>query len=135
MGPKMQDFCPIINMLKGNPLKTILWWIMVCQKVPKLYVQSQLFNVKNQQKNFQKNSLKNINLGVFVKNIFFLTFIFKHFISKFMPYFWRTGAPRILKIQWYPLSTLIFGQKSEMEKLISTDWIFSRCQTGFLMPG
>ena len=28
-----------------------------------------------------------------------------------MPNFWRTGAPRILKIQWFPLSILIFGQK------------------------
>ena len=26
-----------------------------------------------------------------------------------MPNFWRTGAPRILKIQWFPLSILIFG--------------------------
>ena len=24
--------------------------------------------------------------------------------------FWGTGAPRILKIQWFPLSILIFGQ-------------------------
>ena len=29
-----------------------------------------------------------------------------------MPNFWRTGAPIILKIQWFPLSILIFGQKS-----------------------
>ena len=29
-----------------------------------------------------------------------------------MPNFWRTGAPCILKIQWFPLSLLIFGQKS-----------------------
>ena len=28
-----------------------------------------------------------------------------------MPNSWRTGAPRILKIQWFPLSILIFGQK------------------------
>ena len=38
----MQDFCPRINMLKGIFFKTILRWIMVCQKVPKLYFQSQL---------------------------------------------------------------------------------------------
>ena len=29
-----------------------------------------------------------------------------------MPNFWRTGAPRSLKIQWFPLSILFFGQKS-----------------------
>ena len=29
-----------------------------------------------------------------------------------MPNFWWTGAPRILKIQWFPLSILIFGQIS-----------------------
>ena len=29
-----------------------------------------------------------------------------------MPNFWWTGAPFILKIQWFPLSILIFGQKS-----------------------
>ena len=38
VGPKMQDFCPRIDMLKGNSFKTILWWI--CQKVPKLHFQS-----------------------------------------------------------------------------------------------
>jgi hypothetical protein len=29
-----------------------------------------------------------------------------------MPNFWQTGALRILKIQWFPLSILIFGQKT-----------------------
>ena len=29
-----------------------------------------------------------------------------------MPNFWWTGALHILKIQWFPLSLLIFGQKS-----------------------
>ena len=47
VGPKMQDFCPRIDMLKGNSLKTILQWIMVCQKVPKSYFQSQSFYFKN----------------------------------------------------------------------------------------
>ena len=41
VGPKMQDFCPRINMLKGNSFKTILRWIMVGQKVPKSYFQSE----------------------------------------------------------------------------------------------
>ena len=34
----------------------------------------------------------------------------KSLFSKIMPNFWRTCAPRILKIQWFPLSILIFGQ-------------------------
>ena len=29
-----------------------------------------------------------------------------------MPDFWRIGAPHFLKIQWFPLNILIFGQKS-----------------------
>ena len=29
-----------------------------------------------------------------------------------MPNFWSTGTPLILKIQWFTLSILIFGQKS-----------------------
>ena len=33
--PKMQDFCPKNNMLKGNCFKTILQGIMVRQKGPK----------------------------------------------------------------------------------------------------
>ena len=41
VGPIMQDFCPRINMLKGNFFKTILRRIMVHQKVPKSYIQSQ----------------------------------------------------------------------------------------------
>jgi hypothetical protein len=39
VGPKMQDFCQRNNMLKENCFKTILRWIMVCQKVPKSYFQ------------------------------------------------------------------------------------------------
>ena len=41
VGPKKQDFCQRMDMLKGYGLKTILGWIMVYQKVPKLYFQNQ----------------------------------------------------------------------------------------------
>ena len=40
-GSKMQDFFPKIDMLEGNCFKTILWWMMVSQKVPKSHFQSQ----------------------------------------------------------------------------------------------
>ena len=49
MDPKMQDFCPRINRLKGNCFKTILLSIMVHQK-----------SMKFLQKN---KSYKNINFG------------------------------------------------------------------------
>ena len=63
VGPKMQDFCPRIDMLKRNCFKTILQWIMVYQKVPKLYFQSQ-FSMSKIKGVFQKRkSFKNINLG------------------------------------------------------------------------
>ena len=64
---------------------------------------------------FQKiDSFKNISLGhYFLKQTFFSNFNFwTTLFSKIMPNFWQTVAPRILKIQWFPLSTLIFGQKS-----------------------
>ena len=46
VGPKIQKFCPRINMLKENCFKTFLQWIMVCQKVPKSYFQSQFSTSK-----------------------------------------------------------------------------------------
>ena len=59
-------------------------------------------------------SLMNINLGdhflikTFFSNFNFWTTLF----SKIMPNFWRTGIPCNHKMQWFPLSMLIFGQKS-----------------------
>ena len=108
MGPKMQDVCPRINTLKENCFKTILRWIMVRQKVPNCSFSQ--FSAKKKK----KNSIKNINLGehfskkLFLYDINFWTTLF----SKIMPNFWRTGTPRILKIQWFPWKILIFGQKS-----------------------
>ena len=63
VGPKMQDFCPRINMLKGNFYKTILQLIMVRQKVPKWYFQGQFSMSKIDRIFSKKNSFKNINLG------------------------------------------------------------------------
>ena len=83
--------------------ETILQWIMVFQKVPKLYFQSQFL--------MSKIKFKNINLGDhFLYKHFFLTSILEPiYFRKLCPKFWRTGAPCILKIQWFPL---IFGQQS-----------------------
>ena len=73
VGPKMQDFCPRINMLKGNFLEQSydeLWFVKKCRnrtfKVNFLCQKSTEF--------FQeKTSFKNINLEdqFFVRNIFF----------------------------------------------------------------
>ena len=41
VGPKMQDFYPRINMLKGIFFKKIFLWLTVRQKVTKSYFQSQ----------------------------------------------------------------------------------------------
>ena len=45
---------------------------------------------------------------VLSKSIFYV----KNQFSKIMPNFWRTGAPHILKIQPFPLSMSILGQKA-----------------------
>ena len=48
-----------------------------------------------------------------------------------MSNFWRTGAPRILKIQWFPLSILIFGQNfcflgPTIFKIPQPNWYYSK---------
>ena len=110
VGPKMQDFCPRIDMLKGNCFKTIMWWIIVRQKVQKLYFQSQ----------FRRPFL--------VKNIFSNFNFWTTLFSKIMPYFWRTGAPCILKIQWFPLSILIIDTSTTQLILLRL------CVTGWPRP-
>ena len=57
----MQEFCPRSNMLKVNFFKTILQWIMVRQKLPKLYLQSQFSIAKIA--GIKKNKNKNTELG------------------------------------------------------------------------
>ena len=63
VGPKMQDFCPRINMLEGNFLKQScdeLWFVKKCQN------RSFKVNLLGQKLTdfFQKkNTFKNINLG------------------------------------------------------------------------
>ena len=54
-----------------------------------------------------------------------------HFFES-MPNFWWTGASRILKIQWFPLSILIFRQKScflgpTIFKIPQPTWYQYRC--------
>ena len=87
----MQDFCPRINMLKGNCFKTILQCIMIRQKVPKLYFQSQFSMSKINRIFSKKNSFKNINLGDhFLAKTFFsrlnslTTLLFDGFLNRIM---------------------------------------------------
>ena len=87
----------------------------VCQKVPKSYFQSQ-FSVSKINRIFSKIKIiweYQFRRPFFVKKNIFSNFNFwTTLFSKIMPNFWRTGAPHILKIQWFPLSILIFCQKS-----------------------
>ena len=70
VGPKMQDFCPRINMLKGfffNPTMTY-----GSSKSAEIALSESIFYVKNQLNFSKKNSFKNINLGDhFLYKIFF----------------------------------------------------------------
>ena len=102
-------FCPRINMLKGNCFKTILRWIMVHQKVPKLYFQSQ-FSMSKTNRNFsKKKSSKNINLEDH--------FLLKHSIlnfwtTKIRPNFCRPHTMSIHKIKQFHLTTVDFWAKT-----------------------
>ena len=96
--------------------KQICWQcIMVHQKVPKSCFQSNFLISKINIIFSKKKSFKKINLGnhFLWKNFFFCFFIFEpiYFLKSCQFFLW-TGAPRILKIWWFPLSILIFGQKS-----------------------
>ena len=85
-------------------------------KSAQIVLTNSIFYVKNWRNFFKKrkNPLRiSILETIFCKkkhhifpNFNFLTTLF----PKIMPNFWRTGAPSILKIQWFPLSILIFGQ-------------------------
>ena len=92
----MQDFCPRINMLERIFFKTILWWIMVCQKVPKLHFQNQ-FSMSKIDGIFSKTkSLKIINLGDH--------YLLKYFFSKLN--FWTTLLSKITLNFWQTVITL-----------------------------
>ena len=72
------------------------------------------FLCQNQWNFFKKKIIQEYQFRrpLFVKNHTFSNFNFwTTLFSKIILNFWRTGAPRILKIQWFPLSILIFGQK------------------------
>ena len=124
MGPKMQDFCPKIDMLKGNCFKTILQWWLIKKCSNRTFKVNFLCQKPTE-------SFKNINLGDHsLKKPFFSNFNFwTTLFSKSMPNFWWTGAPRILKIQSFPLSILIFGQKSyflwpTISKIPQPNWYY-----------
>ena len=63
--------------------------------------------VKNWWNFFKKKIIYEIQFSrpFFLKKTFFLTSIF---FSKIIPNLWQTGAPRILKIQCFPLSTYVY---------------------------
>ena len=63
VGPKMQVFCPRIDMLKGNRRILRIRGAPVCQKVPKSYFQSQFSMSKIDGIFSKKKSIQNINLG------------------------------------------------------------------------
>ena len=56
VGPKMQAFCPRINMLKGNRCILRIRGAPVGQKVTKLYFQSQ-FSVSKIDRIFSKKEI------------------------------------------------------------------------------
>ena len=72
------------------------------------------FRCKKSTKFFQKKIIWKYQFGrpFSVKNILFKFNFWTTLFSKIIPNFWQIGAPGILKIQWFPLSILIFGQKS-----------------------
>ena len=112
VGPKRRYICPRINMLKGF----FFWNNHVMKygssKSAEIVLQKSIFYVKN-PRNWKKNHLRIlIQETIFCKNIFSNFNFWTTLFSKIMPNFWQTGAPHILKIQWFPLSILIFGQKS-----------------------
>ena len=62
VGPKMQAFCHDHAMLKGNRCILRIRGAPDCQKMPKLYFQSQ-FSMSKIRNFIKKKSFKNINLG------------------------------------------------------------------------
>ena len=114
VGPKMQAFCPRIDILKGNRCILKIHKAPDCQKVPKSYVQSE-FSVSKINGIFsKKKSFKNINLGDhFLKKTFFSNSNFwTTLFSKTMPNVWQTGISHRIFFNKIPFSTLILGQKS-----------------------
>ena len=102
VGPKKQDFWPRIKSVDELP------FVKKCQ--------NRTFKVNFQcQKSteFKKRIIYEYQFRrpFFVKTSFSKSNFWTTLFSKVMPNFWRTGAPRILKIQRFPLSILIFGQK------------------------
>ena len=70
------------------------------------------FYVKTCRNDFeQKKIIKRYQFRRPFKTLFCSFNFWTTIFSKIMLNFWRTGAPRILKIQWFPLSILNFDQR------------------------
>ena len=59
VGPKMQDFCPRINMLKGNHCILRIWGAPVRQKLGMILENKVVQKFKLEKKFFTKNGLLN----------------------------------------------------------------------------
>ena len=114
VGPKKQDSWPKINILKGNhcilriqgaPFRQKLGMISEYKVVQKLELEKNVF--------YKKWSPKLIFLNDFFFEKIPSIFDIENWLWKYdFGTFWQTGAPRILKIQQFPLSMLILGQKA-----------------------
>ena len=106
MGPKKQE-----STYSKDFFLKIRWWIMVHQKVPKLYFQSQFSMSKSNQFFSKKISSKNINLeDHFLLKTFFLDSIFEplYFLRSMLilgqkSYFLEPTIFKILQPNWYCL--------------------------------
>ena len=110
----MQDFCPRINMLKGNFFKKILRWLTVRQNLGMILENKVVQKLKLEKNVFYKKwSPKLIFLNEFFFEKIPLIFDIENWLWKYdFGTFWQTGAPRILKMQRFPLSMSILGQKA-----------------------
>ena len=86
VGPKMQDLCQRINMLKGKCFETILQWIMVRQKVLKLYFQRQ-FICQKLGKILENKVVQILKLK---KNVFYKKWSPK--LILIMTFFWKKSV-------------------------------------------
>ena len=83
-------------------------------KSAKIVLSKSIFYVKNRRNFFKKKIIQEYQFRrpFFKKTFFSNSNFWTTLFSKIMPYFWRTGAPRILKIQRFPLSMAWSWQKA-----------------------
>ena len=114
VAPKKQDFWPRINILKGKRSKKIHRWAPVCQKLG-IILENKVVQKWKLEKNVfcKKCSPKLIFLNEFFFEKILSIFDIENWLWKYdFSTFWQTGAPRNLKIQRFPLSMSILGQKA-----------------------